>query len=459
MTYESVLKRVRRVYHGLVADWLIDNGGERVNEYTGLIAEHLEQAGHSDQAILYLHKAGDQAVRQYANEEAIGYYQRALALIAEQSPEDTIYAETRPQLHESVGDVYSSIGQHDDARGKFQSALTLTPVEDILWQARLQRKIGRTRQDQGQYDETERAFEAAEEILGQPPAEHPQSWWREWIWIQINRLYGMYARAQSNEMVALVEKMQSAVEQYGSPQQHEAFYGSQLRMYLRRDRYVISEEMLDISRKRLSAAVDVGEKQKVADAQFQAGFILLWYGDLDQSEAALQRALKLAEQSGYLYTQTLCFTYLAILYRFRGRVQQVKEYIERSIAAATERQMINYIGTAKANQAWVDWRQGDLAAAESNGKEALKLWGEVPFSYPLKWAALWPLMGVAVEKDQIEMAVQYASDLLAPEQQRLPDEVLASLEGAMHAWQSNQPGVARQKLEHALALAEEIKQL
>ncbi|MCK4299197.1 MAG: hypothetical protein KAX80_06675, partial [Planctomycetes bacterium] len=32
VTYESVLKRVRRVYHTLVAEWLIEHSGERAGE-------------------------------------------------------------------------------------------------------------------------------------------------------------------------------------------------------------------------------------------------------------------------------------------------------------------------------------------------------------------------------------------------------------------------------------------
>ena len=58
MTYENILKRVRRVYHKLVAEWLIERGGERMSEFTGLIAEHLELAGETEQAIAYLAAPG-----------------------------------------------------------------------------------------------------------------------------------------------------------------------------------------------------------------------------------------------------------------------------------------------------------------------------------------------------------------------------------------------------------------
>jgi ABC-type oligopeptide transport system substrate-binding subunit/class 3 adenylate cyclase/tetratricopeptide (TPR) repeat protein len=84
VTYESVLKRLRRAYHSLVADWLMEQGGERAGEYTALIADHLELAGRTAEATDYLLQAGDRARGLYSHQEAIGAYQRALALLKEQ---------------------------------------------------------------------------------------------------------------------------------------------------------------------------------------------------------------------------------------------------------------------------------------------------------------------------------------------------------------------------------------
>jgi ABC-type oligopeptide transport system substrate-binding subunit/class 3 adenylate cyclase len=80
MTYGSVMKRLRRTYHGLVADWLLEQGGDRVQEMTGLIADHLALAGRSAEAVEYLLQAGDRARNLYAHREAIRAYERALAL-------------------------------------------------------------------------------------------------------------------------------------------------------------------------------------------------------------------------------------------------------------------------------------------------------------------------------------------------------------------------------------------
>jgi ABC-type oligopeptide transport system substrate-binding subunit/class 3 adenylate cyclase len=80
VTYGSVLKRLRRAYHGLVADWLLEQGGDRVEEITGLIADHLEFAGRAVEAIDYLLQAGDRARNLYAHREALRAYERVLAL-------------------------------------------------------------------------------------------------------------------------------------------------------------------------------------------------------------------------------------------------------------------------------------------------------------------------------------------------------------------------------------------
>jgi predicted ATPase/class 3 adenylate cyclase len=82
VTYESVLKRMRRVYHGLVADWLIAHG-DKAGNVTGLIAGHLEKAEKVADALEYLGQAAEFAASNYAIDEALDFYTRALALTSE----------------------------------------------------------------------------------------------------------------------------------------------------------------------------------------------------------------------------------------------------------------------------------------------------------------------------------------------------------------------------------------
>jgi len=81
VTYAGVLKRVRKVYHRKVAEWLMEQRGDRKNEIVGLVADHLEAAGELEDALAYLRWSGEVAAGKFANEEAIDYFSRALRLV------------------------------------------------------------------------------------------------------------------------------------------------------------------------------------------------------------------------------------------------------------------------------------------------------------------------------------------------------------------------------------------
>jgi len=86
VTYESVLKRHRPAYHACVAAWLMEQSAERAGEHSGLIADHLELAGQTELAAVYLRQAGEQAAAKFANAEAVAYFSRALDLTPAAEP-------------------------------------------------------------------------------------------------------------------------------------------------------------------------------------------------------------------------------------------------------------------------------------------------------------------------------------------------------------------------------------
>lgn len=82
--YNSLLKKERRLLHRQVAEALEQLFPKRLEEQVGLLAYHWERAGEPEKAATYLLRAGDYARIAYASEEAIDYYQRALAFLREQ---------------------------------------------------------------------------------------------------------------------------------------------------------------------------------------------------------------------------------------------------------------------------------------------------------------------------------------------------------------------------------------
>jgi tetratricopeptide (TPR) repeat protein len=347
-------------------------------------------------------------------------------------------------------------GQHEEAQNAYEIALVQISKHDPIWQARLHRKTGNVWREQRRYEEAARAYDLAETVLGQEPAGSAPEWWQSWIEIQSDRMWLHYWQAQFHQMADLAEKAQPAVEQYGTPALRSKFFQGLNLLGLRRDRYVISEETMAHARASLEAIRESGNLSAIALAQFTLGFSYLWRGDLDEAEGHLQATLKRAEQVGDVVIQSRCLTYLTILYRKRGQIEEVQHYISRALAVATAGNMLEYISTAKANLAWVKWHEGNLSGAQENGRIALEMWQQAPLVYPFQWTALWPLISAALVQDQVSEAVDYARALLESSQQRLPDALTALLEEFIKTWEGGETETADTCLNQAIELAQEL---
>jgi len=125
VTYETVLLRLRRAYHGLVASWLEENAGDRVSEFTGLIAEHYERAKDTENALLWLTRAGKAAYTTSAYMEALSYFRRALDLLSDDSDPTS-----RADLLNRTGGSLEKLSRYDEAWEMLEQALELADEAD-----------------------------------------------------------------------------------------------------------------------------------------------------------------------------------------------------------------------------------------------------------------------------------------------------------------------------------------
>jgi predicted ATPase/class 3 adenylate cyclase len=150
VTYESVLKRLRRAYHAQVAEYLVELSGERAGEYSGRIGEHYERAGRAAQAAAWYGRAGKQAQDTYAPEVAISYYQKARLLWA-----DTSTGTTPPQLlevYEGLGEMLVTQARHTEAIEAFTALrVAAEAAGDLRTQARAWYGISTAQSNQGDH--------------------------------------------------------------------------------------------------------------------------------------------------------------------------------------------------------------------------------------------------------------------------------------------------------------------
>jgi len=466
IAYAELSLARRRLLHRQVAQALEVVHETDLDAVSSRVARHYERAGIAERAIYYYTRVADSAARVYANEDAIDYLRCALRLfrtLPQEDPENGRGQERDLELHERLGDILHLTGQYDQAREAYQAALAHVSEHDWISRVRLHRKEGNIWREQHHYERALTAYEKAEATLDKKSQDQAtRGWWQEWVQIQLERMWVYYWLGEWRLIAELEGKIRPAVEQHSSPAQRVNFLLSLTGIELRRDRYEVSEATIANVRAALAISQDAGNIGELAWVRFLLGMSLLWRGDLDEAEERMLDALEAAEATGDVVHQSRCLTYLTILYRRRGQLDRVRDYGSRSLAVAQEADMPEYVGTARANLAYIAWREGDLAAVQAHGLEALALWHQLPpghASCSFQWTALWPLIAVALTRDQVSEAVGYARALIDPSQLRLPDVLTAVLEKTIQAWQDDQPDVVQELLRSAISQAQAMGDL
>jgi predicted ATPase len=121
--YASLSAARQRLLHRHVAQALEAVYAGDLDSVSGQVAAHYESAGQPAQAIPYYERAAEVARRIYANEEAIRYYQQALALLETAPPGESRgdwRQEMSTKLHDGLGNVLELNDWHDEARDDHQ---------------------------------------------------------------------------------------------------------------------------------------------------------------------------------------------------------------------------------------------------------------------------------------------------------------------------------------------------
>ena len=458
--YASLGPTLKAELHRALADTLIHLHQGQISEIASRLAVLFRDARDNERAAEYYLLASQNAMEVFANLEAIQFCQNALEML-----DPLLHKASYPseritslvvQTYEQLGEMLAITGRHEEARDCYDNALTILPGDERLTRARLQRRAGKTLQTQRQSAEALAAYDLAEATLGAEPGDSSCEWRQEWIFIQLERLWEFYWQGRVDDMRDLVARTRPHVEDCGSRVQRGKFFNMMALYHLRRDRYVTSDEAMGFAlaaQEAIKGTDDVGE---IINISFSVGFACLWRGDLDKAQEKLQEVRKLARRRGNLEHQVLSLTYLTIIHRKRGELIETRAYNSQSREVAAANQMAPYIAMAKANQAWLAWRDGNYAEAEEQGRQALQEWQA---QYPFQWAALWPLIGISLALGRDDRAIEYAHQLLAPTQQRLPEEVEAAVAIATRVWEEGRIEAARSTLIRALQKAEEANYL
>jgi class 3 adenylate cyclase/tetratricopeptide (TPR) repeat protein len=165
VTYESVLLRLRRIYHAQAAEWLIERSGERIGEYAGLIGEHYDRAGDRTRAAEWYGRAGKQAKDTYALQAAVSYYRKALEFLPQVDRIDPTKAALRLSCYDGLGEVLRWQAHHPEALEIYQAMRDEAEAANAqVMLARAWNRMSWVQDHQGNYRAVLDSAEHAEQI-------------------------------------------------------------------------------------------------------------------------------------------------------------------------------------------------------------------------------------------------------------------------------------------------------
>jgi len=396
VTYESVLKTTRRLYHAMVADWLIAQSGDRVGEVTGLIASHLEKAGKNEKALTYLCQAAETAASKFAIDEAADFYARAIAL----TPEDDL--ESRYSLLIGQDKV---LGFQGNREGQRKIIETLSTIVDSLDDERKRAELLLQKAWLAYWtSEFPEALAAARKAVTISEAIKDQSLARQsyyaWAWALFHHGDVNGARAHARTALSIARQADDHLLEGNTLNILGLTYMTQGDFFA----------ALGFLKDFLMIARQIGDLDREITALNNLGVAFTRLGDYPAARDNFQQILTIAQETGDQSAVSTALVNLGWVTAAQGEWDLAREFSETGVARKRKYEHIEAIaeGLVWLGHAWLGLGQPEKAVAAY--RESLAIRQELDQPY-LAMEVIAGLARAALAHDDLETALGHANEI------------------------------------------------
>jgi TOMM system kinase/cyclase fusion protein len=395
--YQSLVRTRRKEHHLRAAQTLVKYFPEVTEPHPELIGHHFAEAGHPDDAIEYLQKAGKKAVERSANSDAVIHYSRALwelktlppsrerdrrelvLQLALGAPLMSTKGHAAPQVRETYARARELCEAAGDDASLFPAMYGLTQFYMVGGEPQVAAQLGRQLVNIAQHSGDNTMQMLAHRAIG-----------------PIYSLLG--------EFVLYRNHFQKALALYDRSQ-HQGL------------------------------ALQYGMDPGVASGSY-ISWALWFLGFADQAVLHATDALRLAQEVKHPTSIVFAHFYLSGVHNYRGEPKLARETAEAGLKIAVEHKLAMWIAMFKIQLGWAISCVEDQAAGIDLLKEGLSGWrktgaraGVTYYLTPLSWA-LWragkfnEALNTLAEAEEV-VATQ-GERCFEPEIERLRGEILLS---------------------------------
>ena len=374
--YENLLKSRRQVLHRRVAELLRDRFADTAAAEPEALAYHFTQAGMTDAAIEWWGKAGDQALRRSAFQEAISHLGKAI------------------EMADKTGDGASRTAA-TPAAGSQRLKLQTSYGQAMMWSKGYAA------------EETKAAFRRAQE-LGADVDKSDERFVAN---------YGQWAVSLLSAELSAAQETARLVLREAEPQSSEALVGHRMIALtsLCQGNFV---EARAHSKKALEiddcgwdrdAKLRFGQDSRIA-AMCYLGIANWQLGDLPMARELIEAALAAARASDHVPTLANTYSFAALLELVRGNAEAAGRAAEACVELSREHELSLYLAVGRACAGWAHARLGKHTRGAAELREALADLGKQGNKL---WLPLYQGLLADIDAEDAEKALSEIDEALA----------------------------------------------
>jgi tetratricopeptide (TPR) repeat protein len=136
VVYNLMLFAQRKQLHQAVAEWYEQQHADDLSPFYPLLVHHWSKAENYSKTLDYLEKAGEQALRDYANQEAVTFFEQALELVAQAEAPKAADRVRQARWERQLGEAHYGLGHMVEGRTHLVRSLSRLgyPVPEGLGQ-------------------------------------------------------------------------------------------------------------------------------------------------------------------------------------------------------------------------------------------------------------------------------------------------------------------------------------
>lgn len=350
--YESLLHRTRRVIHLRVAQAYEELYADRLDQVAALLSQHYSEAREDAKTLEYAIRAGNVALRLYANIEAIEHYSRALE-IAKRTGSG---ADQLAHIYIQRGRAFETSSRFVDALRNYEEAesLAIQRGDNALQLAALLPLATIYSTPTIAFDATRgRTLSNLALSLARELGDRPSEARVLWTLMLLSNFSG-----NLREAVEYGEQSLAISREVRRREQIAYALNDLFRPYMSTGQYerarAVAEEARDFWR-------ESGNQPMLADNLSRSARILFALGEFDRAVALSDEARQISQSIGNLWGQSFCRMFVGYVFIERGEMSRAIETMKECIRLGDES---GFVMAQVATRADLGWLYGTLGVVD-----------------------------------------------------------------------------------------------